>query len=120
MNGAANACRWRKLPVIESFELAMAYDYNRPFIERKDLAKYLAVDETVARRYGSIILATELSNVEYKIRFGRFHNDHRMKPPPGTGRIFPGYLAVRKLGIPQEYETWIPDHAFDDIYRKHS
>ena len=44
MNGAANACRWRKLPFIESFELPMAYDYNRPFIERKDLAKYLAVD----------------------------------------------------------------------------
>lgn len=94
----------------------MVYDYNRPFIERKKLEKHVAIDKTVARRYGAIVLATELSNVEYKIRFGRFHNDRKMKPPPGTGRIFPGYLVVRKLGTAAEYETWIPDHAFDDIY----
>lgn len=94
----------------------MSYDYSRPFVERTAFEEYVATDRNVARRYGSTVLATELSNVEYKIRFFRMHHGHRMKAPPGTGRIFPGYLVVRRLGTPDEYETWIPDEAFEDIY----
>ena len=39
-----------------------------------------------------------------------------MKPPPGTGRIFDGYLVVRKLGTSGQYETWMPALAFEDVY----
>ena len=98
----------------------MPYDFTRPFVDRKDLCEYVAMDNTVAGRYGSVILATELSNKEYKIRFEKMQDARRMKPPPSSLRIFPGYLAVRNLGTPTEYETWIPDHAFDEIYRKRS
>ena len=98
----------------------VAYDYDRPFVERENLSEYVATDKTVARRYGSVILATGLSNKEYKIRFERMRKDRRMKPPPSSLRIFPGYLAVRKLGTPSEYETWIPDDAFEEIYRRRS
>ena len=94
----------------------MPYDYQRPFVERNGLREYVATDRTVSRRYGSVVIATELSNKEYKIRYDRLHNEHQMKPPPSSLRIFPGYLVVRNLGTPHEYETWIPDHAFDDIY----
>ena len=96
----------------------MPYDFNRPFIKRKDLGKYNAIDKTVARRFGSIVLATELSNKEYKIRFGEMHNEVRMRPPPSSERIFAGYLVVRRLGTPHEYETWIPDHGFEESYEQ--
>ncbi|WP_421885024.1 hypothetical protein [Methylibium sp.] len=39
-----------------------------------------------------------------------------MKPPPSTGRIFPGYVVIRRLDEPDQYETWIPDLGFDDSY----
>jgi len=57
-----------------------------------------------------------LSNIEYKIRFERFNQTSNMKAPPKTGRIFDGYLVIRKLGANDEYETWIPDDAFEEIY----
>ena len=94
----------------------MPYDYQRPFVERTVLREYVATDGAVSSRYGSVVLATELSNKEYKIRYERLRKDHRMKSPPSSLRIFPGYLVVRNLGTPREYETWIPDHAFEDIY----
>lgn len=36
--------------------------------------------------------------------------------PPSTGRIFPGYLAIRRMGLPDEYEIWIPDGGFGEAY----
>ena len=96
--------------------LVMSCDFNRPFIKRKDFGKYSAIDKTIARRFGSVVLAAELSNKEYKIRFGKMHNEVRMRPPPSSERIFPGYLVVRRLGTPHEYETWIPDHGFEESY----
>ena len=41
-----------------------------------------------------------------------------MKPPPSCGRIFPGYLVVRNLGKSDQYETWMPDHVFDELYER--
>ena len=96
----------------------MPYDYNRPFVPKEDLEVYETNDKDVARKYGKRVKATELSNKEYKYRFDRFHLDHEMKPPPSSGRIFPGFLVIRKLGTPDEYETWMPDHVFDEIYAK--
>jgi hypothetical protein len=61
-------------------------------------------------------MAAEMSNSEYGQRFNRLSQTQRMKPPPSAGRKFSGYLVVRRLGLADEYETWIPDPAFEDIY----
>jgi len=57
------------------------------------------------------VKATPLSNIEYKIRFERLKRENNMKPPPSCGRIFPGYVVVRKLDTPAQYETWMPDEC---------
>lgn len=92
------------------------YDFERPFIAADKLTLYRAIDREVAQRYGKQVKATEMSNAEYKQRFEKFSAKQSMKPPPSTGRIFPGYLVVRRLGESDEYETWIPDVGFEDSY----
>jgi hypothetical protein len=93
------------------------YDFDRPFVSQDALRHYEAVDATAAARYGPVVKATELSNLEYRTRFVRMARENNMKPPPDGGRIFPGYLVVRKLGAPDQYETWIPDEAFEEMYQ---
>jgi len=93
------------------------YDYDRPFINQKVLHVYTALDATAAARYGKTVKAVQLSNVEYKIRFGRLGRENNMKPPPSCGRIFGGYLVVRNLGAADQYETWMPDHVFEELYQ---
>ena len=93
------------------------YDYDRPFISQEALHQYTAVDATAAARYGKTVKAVQLSNVEYKVRFGRYGLQNNMKPPPSCGRIFGGYLVVRNLGTPQQYETWMPGEMFEEFYR---
>lgn len=92
------------------------YDFNRPFVSTAALPEYEATDPEVARRYGRKVRATDMSNSEYGTRYGRLAKANNMKPPPSHGRIFAGYLVVRRLGTPEQYETWIPGHAFEDIY----
>jgi len=41
-----------------------------------------------------------------------------MKSPPSSVRIFAGYIVVKNLDTEREYETWMPDYVFDDIYKK--
>lgn len=94
----------------------MAYDFNRPLIDRSALPLYVAVDSDVASDYGSKVRAVEMSNAEYDVRYKKNAATSRMKPPPSHHRIFPGYLVVRKLGTTEEYETWMPDHVFEDLY----
>ena len=93
-----------------------AYDYDRPFIAQGNMPTYVATDAETASEYGRTVKATKLANVEYKIRFGKLQRENNMKPPPSCGRIFTGYLVVRRLGTPQQYETWMPDHAFEELY----
>jgi len=94
-----------------------SYDFDRPFISEVAMPLYAAIDADVAARYGRTVRATKLSNVEYKVRFGRLKRDNNMKPPPSCGRIFGGYLVIRNLGSPAQYETWMPEHVFEEIYR---
>ncbi len=94
----------------------MAYDYDRPFISQADMATYVATDRETASQYGRTVKATELSNHEYKTRFGRFATSNNMKPPPSCGRIFTGYLVVRRVGTKHQYETWMPDRGFEEVY----
>lgn len=94
-----------------------AYDYERPFISIDELAEYEAIDRETARRFGKRVKATPLSNSEYNTRFNRLHNDTKMKEPPSIGRKFLGYLVVRNLGTAKQYETWMPEHVFEESYR---
>jgi hypothetical protein len=94
------------------------YDYDRPFVAEEALDQFTAIDIEVSRRFGKFVKATVLSNIEYKIRYGKLQKERNMKPPPSTGRIFAGYLVVRKLRTPEQYETWMPDHVFNILYEK--
>lgn len=95
------------------------YDFERPIKADNSLILYVAVDVEVAKSYGKYVKATDLTNSEYDVRFNKLRHKNKMKPPPSCGRIFPGYLVIRNLDTPSQYETWIPDHVFEDIYKKH-
>lgn len=95
------------------------YDFDRPFVDASTLPVYATIDRDVARRYGQLVRAAELSNSEYGRRYQRMSAANNMKAPPSHHRIFGGYLVVRRLGTPDQYETWMPDHAFAEIYRLH-
>jgi hypothetical protein len=43
-----------------------------------------------------------------------------MKPPPRCGRIFPGVIVVRNLGKKGQYETWMPEDVFEEMYKEDS
>lgn len=94
----------------------MTYDFNRPLVDRSSLALFVAIDADVASDFGAQACAVEMSNAEYDVRYKNKSATSRMKPPPSHHRIFPGYLVVRKLGSSEEYETWMPDHVFEDLY----
>lgn len=94
------------------------FDWNRPFIEQEAMDTYEAIDQEAARMYGKKIRATEFANHDYKLRYSKLRKRFNMKPPPSCGRIFAGYIVVRKLGSPEQYETWMPDHVFEELYIK--
>ena len=92
------------------------YDFNRPFVDQADMATFKARDRATANQFGPLVKAYELSNSEYGQRYQRLHGPNNMNQPPSHGRIFSGYVVVRKLGTPSQYETWMPDHVFDELY----
>ncbi len=94
----------------------MPYDYERPYIAESDMPRFAAKDRKVAAQYGGIVRATELTNVEYRTRFFRMAQANNMKGPPDGGKIYPGYLVVRHLGTVGQYETWMPDDVFEELY----
>jgi hypothetical protein len=87
-------------------------------MDKSAMAKYAATEANTAKKYGRVVRALAISNREYQHRYDKLFETREMKPPPSSGRIFPGYLVVRKLNSPHEYETWIPDHAFEEVYEK--
>jgi hypothetical protein len=93
------------------------YDFDRPYIEQEKMLLYEVMDEGEPETYGQHVRATKLSNLEYKTRYSRFKATNNMKPPPSALRIFSGYLVVRKLGTPAQYETWMPEDVFETMYR---
>lgn len=96
----------------------MGYDFSAPFINENEFDEYIAIDKKMAIRYGKIVKAKVFSNIDYKTRFNKLQDKYNMKPPPSCGRIFSGYLVVRNLGSSEQYETWMPDHVFEEIYSK--
>ncbi len=96
----------------------MGYDYSKQYMDKFAMDEYRAIDTDVKKRYGNVVRAIPLSNREFQHRYDKLSNSRKMKPPPSSGRIFAGYLVVRNIGSKNEYETWIPDHAFEEIYEK--
>lgn len=94
----------------------MGYDFNRPFIDASSLPRFIAIDPDIASDFGQTVRAAEMSNADYDTRYKKNSAARRMKPPPSHHRIFSGYLVVRKLGTSDEYETWMPDHVFEELY----
>ena len=93
------------------------HDFNRPFMEPTSMESYNARDKQTARRYGKTVKALTITNREYQQRFDMLADKSSMKPPPGSAvHIMMGYLVVRKLGTPQQYETWMPEDVFDELY----
>lgn len=92
------------------------YDPDRPFFDDESCESFYAIDPKIARRYGKIVRARELANMEYKHRYQKLASEKNMKPPPSTGRIFPGFLVIRNLDTAEQYETWMPDHVFHELY----
>lgn len=94
----------------------MTYDFKRLLADRSSLPLFVAIDADVATDFGAKVRAMGMSNAEYDVRYKNQAATSRMKLPPSHHRIFPGYLVVRKLGTSEEYETWMPDHVFEDLY----
>jgi len=92
------------------------FNWQRPFISQEQMATFAALDRKTARMYGAVVRASQISNVDYKTRFNKLRSKQTMQPPPSCGRIFMGYLVVRKLGTAEQYETWMPDHVFEELY----
>lgn len=89
---------------------------ERPWITRKQMNLYKARDRKTAQLYGATVAAAQIANVDFKTRHAKYANERKMSPPPSCGRIFLGYLVVRRLDTPEEYETWMPDMVFDELY----
>jgi len=66
--------------------------------------------------YGPVVKASQISNIDYKMRYGKLGSKQVMQLPPSCGRIFMGYVVVRKLGTQEQYETGMPDHVFEELY----
>ena len=89
---------------------------ERPYVSLEQMAMYSARDPVTARNYGQRVKAVAISNRDYGYRYSRFKKGRAMRPPPSSGRIFLGYLVVRNLDTSEQYETWMPEHAFDELY----
>lgn len=90
---------------------------ERPFISLEQMGNYSARDAETAKKYGSIVKAAAVSNRDYKYRYEKYSSSRSMQPPPSSHmHIHLGCLVVRKLGTPDQYETWMPDHVFEELY----
>jgi hypothetical protein len=92
------------------------YDFTRPFTDSETFPIFRALDSETASSYGATVKAFELSNAEYNQRYQRLANANRMKSPPMHDRKFAGYVVVRRLGTKSQYETWMPDMIFCELY----
>jgi hypothetical protein len=97
---------------------------SNDFFERCDLDVasmeiFTAIHASDAQRYGKTVRAFALSNRGYARRFHSLGKTNNMKPPPASNiHIMPGYLVVRKVGSPRQYETWMPDQVFEELYER--
>jgi hypothetical protein len=86
-------------------------------VHSRAMESYNCIESEEAKLYCAVVRAMQLSNREYQHRYDKLRKAINMKKPPSSGRIFSGYLVVRNLDKKSEYETWMPDNVFDEIYR---
>ena len=90
---------------------------ERPFVAVEKMEYYSARDQRTAQQYGPLIKAAAISNRDYKYRYEKFSSSRVMQPPPSSNmHIYLGFLVVRKLGTPKQYETWMPCQVFEELY----
>ncbi|MDD2690321.1 MAG: hypothetical protein PHX69_00885 [Simplicispira sp.] len=90
---------------------------ERPFVSLEKMVSYSALNKEMAKKYGLTVKAVEISNRDYGYRYQKFSSSQKMQPPPSSHRhICLGYLVVRKCGTPEQYETWMPNHVFEELY----
>jgi hypothetical protein len=91
---------------------------ERPFVSLEQMKVYSARDRDTAKKYGAIVKAAEISNRDYGYRYRKFSSTRTMRQQPSSHmHIFLGYLVVRKIGTPEQYETWMPTDIFYELYR---
>ena len=93
-------------------------DFNDPYLDLDSMGVFTAIQPSDARKYGTTVRAFALSNREYQHRFNQLGKKNNMRPPSSNIHIMPGYLVVRRLGTATQYETWMPDQVFDELYEK--
>lgn len=98
----------------------MVFGINQPFLDSSCLPFFATTDEDTVSQYGPRVRATEMSNVDYSIRYQKMGTSQKMKPPPRHGRIFHGYLVVRNIDSKHQYETWMTPDVFEDLYNVES
>lgn len=89
-------------------------------IGQESFSEFEALDDEVAAKYGRLVKAHPMTNRAYGRRHLELAEQNNMKPPPSSDRIFPGYVVIRNLGRKGQYETWMPDEAFEDTYKARS
>lgn len=97
------------------------YEHHKPFTRLKStrtFMSFVAIDVDAIPDYGQHVRATELSNVDYTIRFDRFESRNSMNAPPDCKNFTSGYLVIGKPGTRNQFEDWLPDHVFEQIYKK--
>jgi hypothetical protein len=97
------------------------YEKYRPFTSQNSIetfVAFVAIEVDTILDWGQHIRATEFSNVDYKIRFERLESRNNMKAPPRCDIVSSGYLVVGNPGAREQFEDWIPDHEFDELYEK--
>lgn len=95
----------------------MEYDSSKQYIDANAISEYISTDKDTTKKYGLKVRAISISNREYQRRFDKLNSSRKMRPPPSNNRIFPGYLVIRNIGKSSEYETWLPDDVFEEIYK---
>ena len=99
--------------------MMIEYEPSRPYWGLEAMGNFTAIQKHIALRYGKTVKAMPLSNREYQRRFDKLGVHNNMMPPPSSHiHIMIGYLVVRRLGTPKQYETWMPEDVFDEIYQK--
>ncbi len=94
-------------------------DYNLPFVTMEEMPVWTAINSSDAKKYGTRVRAYPLSNRSYQRRFAKLAKENNMKEPPSSNiHIMPGMLVVRKLGTSQQYETWMPEDVFEELYKE--
>lgn len=90
---------------------------ERPFVSLEQMAIYKSKDQETTQKYGPIVRAIQISNRDYGYRYEKFSETQRMQNPPSAWKhIFLGYLVIRKLNTPNQYETWMSEDVFEEIY----